>query len=414
MNRARAGFSQRGGLARRLYRRAGPARHGINFCKFIRRLGFRSPRIHASRRARWRLLPEMSLTPVNYLANLLRLLRGDRMLAPLLVSYCVTATCNLNCRYCEDFGARRNADAIESLSLADAKRLLGVIRQATDSLIFTGGEPLLYPDLESLAAYARNELRFRSLTLLTNGTLLLDHQSILKHVHRLVISLDAVDPLVWDQTLRAAPGMAQVILDTLVSVAQSRHLSDVRLAVHCVVSPETLSQAQAVLDFCRTHRILFSCSPQSVNNWPSYGLLVSDEYRTFIARLIELKKSGALILGSLPYLRLMMNFEPYPCYPLVAPRVMPDGTLAFPCRPIERSGNAHGGHGVNLLDAGNWAEALRRSIDLYGTPPLTCGSCYQQCYAEPSLMQARPFDLLREVVAFPSSRQASIYTYAPG
>ena len=356
----------------------------------------------------------MNSTSANYLTNLLRLLRGNRLLAPLVVSYCVTTTCNLDCRYCEDFGARRNAAAIEPLSLADAKRLLGIVRQATDGLIFTGGEPLLYPDLESLAAHARSELRFRSLTLLTNGTLLPEHQSILKYVHRLVISLDAVEPQVWDQTLRAAPGTAQAILDTLVSIAQSRHPSDAHLIVHCVVSPETLAQAQTVLDFCNAHRILFSCSPQSANNWPSYGLLVSDEYRAFVARLIELKKSGAPILGSLPYLRLMMNFEPYPCYPLLAPRVMPDGALAFPCRPIERSGNAHGGREVNLLDAGNWAEALRRSMDLYGTPPLTCGSCYQQCYVEPSLMQARPFDLLREVVAFPSSRQADIYTYAPG
>ena len=359
------------------------------------------------------------MTSANYLTNLLRLLRGDRLLAPLVVSYCVTTTCNLNCRYCEDFGARRNAAArlpmaIEPLSLADAKRLLGVVRQATDSLIFTGGEPLLYPDLESLVAYARSELRFHSLTLLTNGTLLPEHTSILKYVHRLVISLDAVDPQVWDQTLRAAPGTAQAILDTLVSVMQSRRPGDARLIVHCVVSPETLAQAQAVLDFCRAHRILFSCSPQSANNWPSYGLLVSDEYRAFMARLIELKKGGALILGSLPYLRLMANFEPYPCYPLLAPRVLPDGALAFPCRPIERGGNAHGGREVNLLDADNWTEALRRCVDLYGTPPLTCGSCYQQCYVEPSLMQARPFDLLREVIAFPASRQASIYTYAPG
>ena len=346
--------------------------------------------------------------------NLLKLTLNRRDLAPRMAIYYVTTHCNLNCAYCEDFGARRNAAVFEPLSLADAKRLLGVIRQATDSLIFTGGEPLLYPDLELLAAFARSELRFHSLTLLTNGTLLSEHTGILKYVHRLVISLDAVDSQVWDQTLRAAPGTAQAILNTLVSIAQSRRPGDACLIVHCVVAPETLSQAQAVLDFCRAHRILFSCSPQSANNWPSYGLLVSDEYRAFMARLIDLKKSGAPILGSLPYLRLMTDFEPYPCYPLLAPRVTPDGALAFPCRPIERGGNAHGGREVNLLNVGNWNEALRRSVDLYGTPPLTCGSCYQQCYVEPSLMQARPFDLLREIVAFPSSRQAGIYTYAPG
>jgi hypothetical protein len=67
-----------------------------------------------------------------------------------------------------------------------------------------------------------------------------------------------------------------------------------------------------------------------------------------------------------------------------------------------------------LLDIGDWRAAMRRAIELYGAPPLTCGSCYQQCYVEPSLMQAQPPALLREWLAFPPSRRASIHTYAPG
>jgi hypothetical protein len=126
-----------------------------------------------------------------------------------------------------------------------------------------------------------------------------------------------------------------------------------------------------------------------------------------------LKKKGAPILGSLPYLRLMMSWQTFSCHPLLAPRVMPDGTLSFPCRPIERSDNAHGGR-TGLLEIGDWATAVRRANDLYGEPPMTCGSCYQQCYVEPSLMQAQPFQLLRELVAFRTSRQASLPTFAPG
>jgi MoaA/NifB/PqqE/SkfB family radical SAM enzyme len=357
----------------------------------------------------------MSFIATNYLTNLLRLLRGDRLFKPLVVSYCVTMHCNLNCRYCEDFGTRRNPlIKTDPLPLADAKRVLASIRQATDSLTFTGGEPLLYPDIEALIIYARRKLRFRYLTLLTNGLLLPTHEEVLSHVSRLVVSLDTVDPDVWDQTLRAAPGTAQAIINTIVATARRQSEADFRLVVHCVVTPEMLPQAQAVLDFCFTHDIIFSFSPQSVNNWPRYELLVSDEYRALVTHLIELKQSGAPILGSLPYLRLMLNFEPYACYPLLAPRVMPDGTLAYPCRPIERSGTTHGGRAINLLEAGNWEEAMQSAVRLYGLPPLTCGSCYQQCYAEPSLMQARPLAFLREIVAFSPSRQASIHNYAPG
>lgn len=354
----------------------------------------------------------MGATSINYLTNLFRMLIGDRTLAPLVASYCVTASCNLNCCYCEDFGARRNGSVqFDPLALPDARRLLGIIRRATDSLIFTGGEPLLYADFEALAAFARRELRFRSLTLLTNATLLPEHMDVLRHLDRLVISLDAIDPQVWDATIRGAPGTAQAIVNTIASTAGQRA---VRLIVHCVITPETLPQAQRVLDFCIAHGILFSCSPQSANNWPRYELLVSDDYRAFMARLVALKKRGAPILGSLPYLRLMMRFEPYPCYPLLAPRVMPDGTLAFPCRPIERSGTERGGRAINLLDVGDWHEAIRRGVKLYGAPPLTCGSCYQQCYVEPSLMQAQPLACLREAMAFAPSRQAGIHTFTPG
>jgi len=361
------------------------------------------------------IIPQMNATAANYATNLLRLLRGNHLLKPLVVSYCVTTYCNLNCHYCEDFGARRNASIeLTPLPLPDAQRLLRIVRQATSSLIFTGGEPLLYPDLEALLAYARRDLRFRSLTLLSNGSLLPQHTGVLNDLDRLVISLDAVDPEVWDQTLRAAPGTADAIVNTIVATAARQREAGFRLIVHCVVTPETLHQAQAVLDLCLAHDIVFSCSPQSVNNWPRYELLVSEDYKAFVADLIDFKRRGAPILGSLPYLRLMSNFEPYACYPLLAPRVMPDGALAYPCRPIERAGTAHGGRTVNLLEIGDWREAMQRAAQLYGPPPSTCSSCYQQCYVEPSLLQARPLALLREIVAFAPSRQGDLLTYAPG
>jgi MoaA/NifB/PqqE/SkfB family radical SAM enzyme len=361
------------------------------------------------------VIPGPGFTAANYVTNLFRLLIGERHFKPLVVSYCVTAQCNLNCQYCEDFGARRNlSHETDALSLDDAQRVLAVIRGATDSLILTGGEPLLYRDLEALLAHARHKLRFRNLTLLTNGLLLPERGDLLPHVDRLVVSLDTIDPHAWDQTLRAAPGTAQKIIDTITVTARRQAEADFRLVIHCVVTPETLPAARDVLDFCIEHNIVFSCSPQSVDNWPRYELLVSDEYRAFVVDVVDLKQSGAPILGSLPYLRLMLDFKPYSCYPLLAPRVMSDGSLAYPCHPIERSGTAHGGRAANLLDTGNWEEAVKSAIHLYGPPPLTCGSCYQQCYAEPSLMQARPLAFLREVVAFYPSRQAGIHNYVPG
>ena len=62
-----------------------------------------------------------------YLRNLLRQKRSQRTLDPRLAIYYVTTHCNLNCAYCEDFGARRNDEAVTA-TLEDAKKILEVIR----------------------------------------------------------------------------------------------------------------------------------------------------------------------------------------------------------------------------------------------------------------------------------------------
>ncbi len=356
----------------------------------------------------------MPTTYTNYLANLLALIARRRILRPLVISYYATAYCNLNCTYCEDFGLRRNALQPAPLSLEDARRLLRIIRRATDSLVITGGEPLLYPHLDALLTYARNTLHFRSLTVLTNAARLHERWNVLQPITRLMVSLDTLDLTRRAATWGTTTTTAQRIEANIIEAARRQQTAAFRLVVNCVVTPETLAQAEDVLTFCLEHGALFSFSPQSANNWPRYALLVSQPYRDFVDRLITLKRAGGPILGSLAYLRTVRDFMPYACYPMLAPRVLVDGSLAYPCRPIEREGDAHGGHAVNLLRAGSWREAIRQAVQRYGLPPSTCGSCYQQCYIEPSLMQARPWDLLWELMRYPPSRRGEIVTYVPG
>jgi MoaA/NifB/PqqE/SkfB family radical SAM enzyme len=351
---------------------------------------------------------------LNYFTNLVRLMVGDRLLSPLAVAYCVTTHCNLNCVYCEDFGARRNSAQPAPLELSDTQRLLGIIRLATGDLILTGGEPLLYPGIEALVRYAKRDLRFRHITLLSNAVLLPEHYAVLPHIDRLMISIDATTPEQWDESLGAAPGTAQRILDNVIAVARRQHADRFRLVVNCVITPQTMDLAEQVLSFCKEHRLLFSFSPQSANNWPHYDLLVSDAYRDFAERMLREKQQGAPILGSAAYLKRISDFAPYACYPMLVPRVLPHGGLAFPCRPVAREEDEHGGHSINLLAAGSWRAALQQAVAVYGLPPTTCGSCYQQCYVEPSLMQAHPWSLFWEHIAYSASREGHLETYAPG
>ena len=355
----------------------------------------------------------MTSTATNYLFNLARLARGNRVLHPLIATYYVTTQCNFNCAYCEYFGARRNPQAEEQLDLNQAVQVLRVIRTGVDSLILTGGEPLLHPDIDQLIARARSEVKFRHLTLLTNASLLHDHEAVLPYLDRLVISLDSTDPIIWSEIIGTTPGVAHDVLSNIRTYAARQREFGYRLIVNCVITPQTLPHMRSILDFCEEHHILISFSPQAVNNWPHYDLLTAQEYLDFIQHLIERKRAGAPVLGSSDYFKMLRDFTPYSCYPLLVPRVMPDGELVYPCRPIELSGTTRGGRPCNLLDVTSWDEAIRLALQAYDEPPQTCTSCFQQCFAEPSLLQAHPLSLLSELRHAPA-RQGAVWKHAPG
>lgn len=359
----------------------------------------------------------MSKLALNYLVNVCKLLAGKRVLRPLVAVYHLTPLCNLNCRYCEDYGRDRNtalSKHLSPLNLTEAQRLLGIIRQGCDQIMFTGGEPLLYPHVDQLVQHARRVLGFRGITLLTNGLLLDKHPSLLNDLNRLVISLDSVQVDVWEQTLRVEPGSAARIIQTIKSLAARQRELGLRLVINCVITPETLDQVEGVLQFCQRHDLTLSLSPQARNNWPRYELLTSDDYQALMQRLAGLKRGGSSLLISHNSLRRLSTFEPFKCYPTLFPQIWPDGSLVYPCRPIQKSTMPQGGLACNLLEVASWRAALRQATSTFGEPPLVCTSCFQQCYIEPSLMQARPLSLLWELIRYPTSRQVGLLTYTTG
>lgn len=349
-----------------------------------------------------------------YAANLLKLARQDRHLRPGVVIFYVTGQCNLNCAYCEDFGSRRNPANDKPAPLEQSEHILRIIRSGSDALFLTGGEPLTHPEIDPLIRYAKRNLKFREVTLITNGILLPQHEAALHFVDRLVISLDSTDPAAWSQTLSVSPAAAESILGNIRAYAARQREFGFQMILNCVLSPENLPNAQSVLEFCTEHHVLVSFSPQAVNNWPRYELTVSAEYTQFIETLIRLKNHGAPILGSTDYLRTLAAFQPYDCHPTLAPRIYPNGDLAYPCRPLEKADNGQGGRPVNLLNVHTWDEAWAAAHAAHGPPPRTCHSCFQQCHAEPSLMQSRPLSLLWENIRHPASRKGNLVTYAPG
>src|SRR5271157_2873906 len=351
---------------------------------------------------------------LSYASNLIKLARNDRHLNPSVAIYYVTTQCNLNCAYCEDFCARRNDHAEPPLPLHQAMHVLRVIRSGVDWLFMSGGEPFLHPDIDELLMRAKHELKFREMTLITNGFLLPKHATALSAIDRLIVSLDSLNAQSWSPIIGIPFASTKSIHANIRNYAECQKEFGYQMMVNAVLSPEILSGAEALLEFCMEHHLLISFSPQAVNNWVRYELMVSSEYRAFIEKLIAYKKHGAPIAGSIAYLQTLINFQPYDCYPTLAPRIMPNGDLTYPCRPFEKANNGQGGRPVNLLNVKTWDEAWSKAYTAYGQPPHTCHSCFQQCYIEPSLMQSHPLTFLHEYLLYPSSRKGNLRTYAAG
>src|SRR5215472_10144057 len=112
-----------------------------------------------------------------------------KVVAPYAVTFYVTHKCNLACSYC----TQKEPDVFsQELPTAGTLRVLAKIRQETDSIVITGGEPTLRADIETIVEAARFKNKFRSVLLITNGTLLDRKPKILDGVTGLVVSLDAL------------------------------------------------------------------------------------------------------------------------------------------------------------------------------------------------------------------------------
>ena len=109
---------------------------------------------------------------------------------PLILAYFITFRCNLNCTYCTYIQDRFDYRFME-VNTKDAKNILRICRLGVPAVAFTGGEPLIRKDIVEIVHYAK-QLRYRPITLFTNGLLLPEKDEVLNDIDFLQISLDAI------------------------------------------------------------------------------------------------------------------------------------------------------------------------------------------------------------------------------
>jgi len=309
---------------------------------------------------------------------------------PLLAYVYLTYRCNLRCSYCDDGTGVSYPDRPRGreLSTDDALRLLAIVRHETDGIIFTGGEPLMRPDLEPILRGVR-ALGYRTVALLTNGYALDERWDVLDHVGMLMVSLDTLDTAQGDGLYRRGPGVSARILRNIDRAILEQRRRDFTLYFNVCITPDNIAALHPVIDFAVARRVGLVPIPVLQGQQPPAALRRSEAYRSLIDRLIALKRSGFPVLGTLAYLRRIRDFSPYRCQPALLVRIKPDGHLLYPCNKL----NLEGG---NLLELGSYDAALAVARARHGAVVSCERSCPEGCYMDFSLCIQHPTLALEE------------------
>jgi MoaA/NifB/PqqE/SkfB family radical SAM enzyme len=291
------------------------------------------------------------------------ILRTD-VVAPYAVTFYVTHKCNLDCGYC----TQKEPDVFSAeLPTAETKRLLRRIRKETDSIVITGGEPTLRPDIEELVGWARYECKFRSLLLITNGTLLDRKPRIMDAVTGLIVSLDA---LAADPTnALSKPAALPKVLEN-VAMAKARMGDAGRITISTVIEEWNIGEVGRLLDWCGEQGFVFAAQSAQMEKMPNLALLKNPRYHALVDTIIARRRDGVQPINGTPRtIETLLRFGDFQCYPTMFPRVYPNGDVFYPCEPLRKVAG-------NLMKDGSLRKIFARGKTIYGDIPPCQGICY--------------------------------------
>ncbi|MCP9271588.1 GTP 3',8-cyclase MoaA [Mycolicibacterium arenosum] len=209
----------------------------------------------------------------------------------------LTDRCNLRCTYCMPAEGLDWLPGDELLTTAELTRLIGiaVTRLGVDSVRFTGGEPLVSPNLEPAIAAAAAMSPRPEIALTTNGLGLARRAARLKAagLNRVNVSLDTVDADRF-ATITRRDRLPDVLAG--LEAAAAAGLTPVK--VNAVLDPVTgLDDAVSLLRFCLEHgyqlRIIEQMPLDAGHHWQRDNTLDADSILSALRAHFELEPDPA-------------------------------------------------------------------------------------------------------------------------
>jgi len=297
-----------------------------------------------------------------------RFMRNSRRWYPFLAVYYLTYRCDFRCPYCSDgLGIPYWKQSTANEPLSNVLHVLKRIRESCHSLEITGGEPLLYSEVDQVLA-ALPSLRFHETILTTNGFHLDRHwDAVDANLSTLVVSVDTLEAVRFDAWAGVGAGAFEHVLGNIKRAALGRP----QLVLSAVATPENIADLYAVYELSQSLGALFACYPQLCGVKVPEALRTSSAYREFMQFLVLEKNKGRGIQATSKSLEWMRDLSLFECHPFTLVAVAPSGDVYYPCLEI--------GH-----RAGNILQNSLHEIRTFGQnnfgPKPSCGNqCHSAC-----------------------------------
>ncbi|MCE9613759.1 MAG: radical SAM protein [Lentisphaerae bacterium] len=326
-------------------------------------------------------------TYLHFLRHALQLRFDSSHLVPLSMNLHVTHRCCNRCVYCS-----YNREAPNLLTLEVLHRVFVEARKLGCRRVnLTGGEPLLRNDLNAIVAGAKQHGLYVSMA--TSGAPGVEaHLEAFKQCDQVMLSFDGP----YDVRLALTGKLAADASERAVSVFEQEGIS---FWTTTVLTRRNVDQIDWIVDHAKKHGsqanfvlletqdgngLRFHPAPEDVRDL----CLTDGEARAAIGHIIALKRAGAPIGSSLPYLEEWLRWPDYSrlqsvnrsslyreCIALRATcELQADGRLDACSMAFAHT------QGVSIFDAG-FAAAFRRLCT-----KSACQSCVSSCMLESNLM----------------------------
>jgi len=158
----------------------------------------------------------------------------------------ITTRCNQKCKYCHRFLG------INDLSYEENEQILNnLIRDGIESITWTGGEALLYPNLIKLVKKAKeNGIKNK---LITNGLILAQNnqlREICDYLDSLTLSLDSIN-----DSINIELGRGKNHYSNIKKVLEYVKDKDLKLNINTVVSKKNIAELEDLGNFLNEYKV---------------------------------------------------------------------------------------------------------------------------------------------------------------